>query len=58
MTSPQAGRNLFRQQIQSWLGTDALSRFQAKQTAIKEEFEGLLVDSGLLEPIQEFLENN
>lgn len=57
VTTPQAGRNLFRTEIQSFLGTNALERFENKKADIKSQFEALLADSGLLEPIQEFLNN-
>ncbi len=56
VVAPAAGRDLCKQSIERWLGTDALSRFQAKRDEVKREIEDFDSDVGVMDAIQEALE--
>lgn len=55
VTTPTEGRNLFINEIEEILGDDALSRFSDKKESIKNQYVNILDESGLLNPILDFL---
>lgn len=52
VTTPDAAEGLIIDEIQRWLGEDALDRFQAKTNTVKREYFKVLDETGLLEPIR------
>ncbi len=56
VVAPAAGRQLCKESIERWLGTDALSRFQAKRDEIRRQIEEFDADVGVMDAIQEALE--
>lgn len=55
VTTPDVARNLVRSEIESWLGKDAKVRFEKKRLAVRREYSSILEDTGLIQPIQKFL---
>lgn len=57
VTTPDKAEELIRQEIERWLGEDALDRFQAKRNKVRKEYQQVLKETGLEDPIRNFLEN-
>lgn len=55
VTTPEKARELVTSEIHDWLGEDALKRFQKKRDKVAREYAHLLEETGLKQPIQEFL---
>lgn len=55
VTSPQSARNLVRQEIEAWVGSDARDRFRAKRVEVAERYETLLDATGLGPSINDYL---
>lgn len=55
VTTPEKAKQLVRGEIESWLGKDAKNRFAAKREKVRKEYQQLLDETGLQEPIEEFL---
>lgn len=53
--TPDKAKSLVRDEIEKWLGKDAKSRFRAKTQKAIRDYEQLLEDSNLREPIEDFL---
>lgn len=57
VTTPKVARELMENTILKYLGKDAPTRFSKKRDAIREEYQGLLEQTGLEAPIRKFLYN-
>lgn len=57
VTKPQKAEELIRNEIEKWVGKDAKERFRLKRVAANIEYDNLLVDSHLEQPIKDFLES-
>lgn len=53
---PRAAENLMTETIEKYLGTAALSRFEAKRNVVRDELEEFFNETGIGEPIKEALE--
>lgn len=51
VTTPTAAEKLIIDEIEKWLGGDALERFQEKEDQIKAEYLIVLEETGLIDPI-------
>lgn len=47
VTTPDSAREFVRDEIEIWIGTEALNRFQVKREAVRIEYEKQLLNSGL-----------
>lgn len=56
VVNPAAGRRLIRAEIEKWLGTDALERFEERRKRFSEAFEAFREDTGLGDAIRRALE--
>jgi hypothetical protein len=57
VTTPKTARDLMREIIEEYLGAGASVRFRRKREAVQEKYAKLLEETGLEQPIIEFLEN-
>jgi hypothetical protein len=57
VTTPKTARGLMREIIEEYLGAGASERFRQKREDVREEYTELLEETGLKQPITEFLEN-
>jgi hypothetical protein len=55
VTTPDKADGLVRDEIERWLGSDSKERFAAKRFAVKVEYEELLDETNLREPIEQIL---
>lgn len=55
VTTPRAARELITGSIEYYLGKDAEKRFEKKREIVNKQYKNLLSQTGLAEPIQEFL---
>lgn len=55
VTTPQKAKDLVREEIENWLGKEAINRFRDKRNAVRAEYLELLEESGLQTPIENFL---
>ena len=53
---PRSAKQLMRDTIEKYIGDDALSRFEGKREAIREQFEDFLEDNNIREPIEKTLQ--
>lgn len=58
VTTPQKAEDLMREEIERWLGQDALERFANKRAEVERQYQYVLKDTGLMEPIQKFLDRD
>jgi hypothetical protein len=56
VTTPDKARALVTEEIETWIGKGALKRFQKKRDVVALEYARLLEETGLKQPIQEFLD--
>lgn len=56
VTRPGAAVSLITEAIQKYLGEDALARFSKKEKAVKKEYLQILSETGIEEPIREYLD--
>lgn len=55
VTTPRIAEDVVRSEIEKWLGPDAKERFATKRFAIEVEYQELLDESRLREPLEEIL---
>lgn len=55
VTTPHKAEKLIIDEIESWLGTDALDRFAAKTKKIEKDYRKVLKETGLMAPINKIL---
>lgn len=55
VTTPDKAKDLIVEEIERWLGDDALKRFQKKRDKVQADYLQALEDTGLAEPIRKFL---
>lgn len=55
VTTPDKAKELITNEIERWLGDDALARFERKRRAIELEYKDILEETGLIVPIQKIL---
>lgn len=55
VTTPQKAMDLVRDEIEKWLGPDSKERFASKRFAVQVEYEELLDETKLREPIEAIL---
>lgn len=51
VTTPDEAREFVQEEIESWVGADALQRFEVKREAVRIEYEQRLLDTGLYQII-------
>lgn len=56
VTTPAKARKLIKDEIESWLGVDAIKRFEKKREAIRKAYNEELKSSGLEKPIKKLLD--
>lgn len=56
VTTPDAARDYVREEIEKWVGPDALHRFEIKREEVKIEYEKRLLDSGLYAVLNKHIE--
>lgn len=57
VTTPQKAKQLIIDEIQKWLGKDALGRFQEKRDKVTEDYRDLLDETNLSETIEKIMED-
>lgn len=55
VTTPREARGLITAEIQQWLGSGALDRFEEKKAEIKRRYADVLEETGLIDPINDLL---
>lgn len=55
VTTPAVAKALMQGEIEKWLGADSLERFARKDTRVRIAYRGVLEETGLMNPIQTFL---
>lgn len=58
VTTPAIAQQLVRDEIEKWLGSNAKERFASKRFAVKAEYEELLDETRLREPIEQILKED
>lgn len=58
VTTPEIAQQLVRDEIEKWLGSKAKDRFASKRFAVKAEYEELLDETRLREPIEQILKED
>ena len=57
VTTPDKAKRLVRDEIESWIGVGAKNRFAEKRKEVKNEYQDLLEETGLIVPINKVLDN-
>lgn len=55
VTTPTKAKDLIRESIEKYIGEGALDRFSVKREAVREEYQGLLDETGLRKIIEELI---
>ena len=55
VTTPKKAEALITDEIERWLGTDALERFQKKTDKVEQDYKIVLEETGLMEPIRKIV---